>query len=313
MQEVPEALMLREKAGGKACTAGGLVCRVEKGSHGETMKIITADERMAEKKNIKGALFGPHGIGKTSLLWTLDPEKTLFLDLEGGDLAVQDCPLDQIIIRTWEEAMDMACIITGPDPSRRADQAYSQAHYDFVTKETDPSFLAKYEVIFWDSISVASRLCWQWATGQPDAFSEKTGKQDNRGAYGLVGRELVRWLTQIQHCPDKNVWVVGGLDEKVDDFGRRKWDLQIEGSKAGLELPGIFDQIVSMVIQKDEAGTPYRAFVCHQVNPWGYPAKDRSGRLDVMEEPHLGKLMSKISGPKPERNFNTELLDKKEE
>ena len=277
------------------------------------MKIITADERMAQKKKIKGALFGPHGIGKTSLLWTLDPEKTLFLDLEGGDLAVQDCPVDQIKIRTWEEAMNMACLITGPDPSRRPDQAYSQAHYDFVTQETEPSFLQKYDVIFWDSISVASRLCWQWATGQPEAFSEKTGKQDNRGAYGLVGRELVRWLTQIQHCPDKNVWVVGGLDEKIDDFGRRKWDLQIEGSKAGNELPGIFDEVISMVVMKDADGNPYRAFVCHQVNPWGYPAKDRSGRLDMVEEPHLGKLMAKINGPKPERKFQTELLNKEDE
>ena len=47
------------------------------------MKIITADQRLAERKRIKGAIFGPHGIGKTSLLWSLDPDKTLFLDLEG--------------------------------------------------------------------------------------------------------------------------------------------------------------------------------------------------------------------------------------
>ena len=43
---------------------------------------------------------------------------------------------------------------------------------------------------------------------------------------------------------------------------------------------------------KDEAGTPYRAFVCHTINPWAYPAKDRSGRLDQIEEPHLGRLMA---------------------
>lgn len=277
------------------------------------MKIITADQRLAEKKKIKGAIFGPHGIGKTSLMRTLDPSKTLFLDLEGGDLAIQDCPVDQIKIRTWENALDMACLITGPDPARRSNQAFSQAHYDFVAGETDPSFLQRYDTIFWDSISVASRLCWQWATGQPDAVSEKTGKQDNRGAYGLVGRELVRWLTQIQHCPDKNVWVVGGLDEKIDDFGRRVWTLQIEGTKAGNELPGIFDEVISMVVMKDADGNPYRAFVCHQVNPWGYPAKDRSGRLDMVEEPHLGKLMAKINGPKPERKFQTELLNKEDE
>ena len=44
-------------------------------------------------------------------------------------------------------------------------------------------------------------------------------------------------------------------------------------------------------------GDPYRAFVCHTINPWGFPAKDRSGRLDQVEEPHLGRLMTKIRAP----------------
>ncbi|MFW5908024.1 MAG: ATP-binding protein [Desulfosalsimonas sp.] len=269
------------------------------------LKIITAEERMNQKKPIKGAIFGPHGIGKTSLLWTVDPDKTLFLNLEGGDLAIQDCPVDSINIESWEEAMNMACLITGPDKSKRSDQPYSQAHYDYVSGQMDPAFLEKYETVFWDSISVASRLCWQWATGQPEAFSDKTGKADTRGAYGLVGRELVRWLTHIQHAPGKNVWVVGGLDEKVDDFGRRKYDPQIEGTKASLELPGIFDEVISMVSLTGQDGTPFRAFVCHNPNQWGYPAKDRSGRLETVEEPHLGRLMEKINGPKPDRAFQT--------
>jgi len=33
------------------------------------------------------------------------------------------------------------------------------------------------------------------------------------------------------------------------------------------------------------------------MNPYGFTiAKDRSGRLDMVEEPHLGKLMQKIKG-----------------
>ena len=40
---------------------------------------------------------------------------------------------------------------------------------------------------------------------------------------------------------------------------------------------------------------PYRAFVCQTLNEWG-TTKDRSGKLDVIEEPHLGKLISKLNG-----------------
>jgi DNA polymerase I-like protein with 3'-5' exonuclease and polymerase domains len=53
------------------------------------LPIISADERLKEKRGIKGCIFGKSGIGKTSLLWTLDPKTTLFFDLEAGDLAVE--------------------------------------------------------------------------------------------------------------------------------------------------------------------------------------------------------------------------------
>ncbi len=50
-------------------------------------------------------------------------------------------------------------------------------------------------------------------------------------------------------------------------------------------------------------GQHYRAFVCQQLNEWGYPAGDRSGRLDMIEEPHLGKLLAKIKGAKRTSEF----------
>ena len=40
-----------------------------------------------------------------------------------------------------------------------------------------------------------------------------------------------------------------------------------------------------------------RSFICTAPNPWRYPAKDRSGRLEQLEEPDLGKLISKLTKP----------------
>ena len=139
---------------------------------------ITAEQRLAEKRGSKGVILGPSGVGKTTLLKTADAARTLFIDLEAGDLAVLDWPGDSVRPRTWQECRDLACYIGGPNPALRDDQSYSQAHYDYVAKDTDPAFLQKYNIIFWDSISVASRLCWQWATGQPESVSDKTGKAD---------------------------------------------------------------------------------------------------------------------------------------
>ena len=260
--------------------------------------IITADQRMAKKRGVKGVIFGKSGVGKTTLLLSLAADVTLFMDMEAGDLAVEGWPGDTIHPRTWDDCRDFAVFIGGPNPALRDDQSYSQAHYDrVVQKYGDPAVLAKYETIFIDSITVAGRLCFQWCKGQPQAISDKTGKPDLRGAYGLHGQEMIAWITHIQHTRDKNVWFVGILDEKTDDFNRRFFAAQIEGSKTGLELPGIVDQVITMAEMKPEEGPSYRAFVCQTLNPWSYPAKDRSGRLTMIEEPHLGRLMEKIKQP----------------
>ena len=258
-------------------------------------KIITADERMATQDGIKGVIFGPAKIGKTSLLWTLDPESTLFVDLEAGGLSVQGWQGDSIEVRTWEFARDLACFLGWANPAMRPEQNYSQAHYDTILPAFgSPEILDKYKTIFVDSITVASRLCWQYCTGQPEAFSEKTGKPDVRSAYGLLGREMIAWLTQLQHIKSRNIWFVGLLDAKKDDFGRTTHEPQIEGSKTGLELPGIMDQVVTMAELAKEDGTPFRVFVCTRPNQWGFPAGDRSCKLDQLEPPHLGQLMDKI-------------------
>lgn len=267
-------------------------------------RIITADERLAQPQRVKGVIFGPHGVGKTSLLWTMNPKNTLFLNLEAGEKAVQDWPGDSIEIKSWRQAVDLACLAGGPDESliQHMDGTwpeYSQPHYDYLVKSNPGlvDILNKYEVHFWDSISVASRLAWKWALGQSGSYSEKTGKQDTRGTYRIIGQDIVSWLTRIQHTKSKDIWVVGGLDEVKDDFGRTYWSPQIEGAKAGRELLGIFDQVISMVTMPADDGTMFRAFVCQQQNSWKYPAKDRSGRLDLIEQPHLGKLMEKLNGP----------------
>lgn len=270
-----------------------------------TLTIISADERLAEKRGIKGVIFGRFGIGKTSLLWTLPAENTLFLDLEAGDLAVEGWRGHTIRPKTWQECRDIAVFIGGANPAVNSDQPYSRAHYEAVVKKYgDPGKLDSYDTIFVDSITVAGRLCFQWCRNQPQTASIKTGKEDLRAVYGLHGQEMINWLTHLQHTRNKNIWFVGSLDEKLDDFNRRIYVPQIDGSKASNELPGIVDQVITLAEIKGEDGISFRAFINHTINPYGYPAKDRSGRLEMMEEPHLGKLMKKIKEPMENRNKN---------
>lgn len=259
------------------------------------IRIISADERMKQDKGVKALIVGPAGVGKTSLLRTLDPKTTLFIDLEAGDLAVQDVKVDSLRPRTWNECQDIAAYLSGPNPALPPTACYSQAHYDSVLESMGSAdALAKYETIFVDSITVAGRLCFKWCEQQPESTTDR-GKKDVRGTYGLMGREMISWLTQLQHCRGKNVIFVGILEKHTDEFNAVSWELQIEGSKTGKELPGIVDQVLTMQHVSFD-GETHRAFVCTQPNPHGYPAKDRAGKLELYEEPHLGKLLSKLTG-----------------
>ena len=265
------------------------------------LQIITADQRLAEKKGHKIVVCGQSGVGKTTLARTLNGASTLFLDLEAGDAAIEGHPIDVIRPRTWAECRDLACFLGGPNPALSEDQPYSQAHYDYVATMFGDSteIWQKYDTLFVDSITVAGRLCFQWCLQQPETRSERSGKLDTRAAYGMHGREMMSWLTHLQHIREKNVIFVGILDEITDDYGRKQYALQIEGSKTGRELPGIVDEVITMAILSGDHGQ-YRAFICQPLNEWGYPAKDRSGRLEILEEPHLGKLMEKMSSGSPE-------------
>ncbi|WP_323135631.1 AAA family ATPase [Rickettsia hoogstraalii] len=77
------------------------------------LPIISADERLAEKRGIKGCIFGKYGIGKTSLLLYIVVREYIVFDLEAGDLAVSGWQGDSIRPRTWQECRDFAVYIGG--------------------------------------------------------------------------------------------------------------------------------------------------------------------------------------------------------
>jgi hypothetical protein len=265
------------------------------------MKIISADDRLADRRGVKALVVGPTGVGKTSLLRTLDPTCTLFVDVEAGDLAVQDVPVDTIRLHDWTTARDIACRIGGPNPSFPPTACYSRAHYEAIGGALEK--LDKYQTLFVDSITAISRLSFRWAEQQPEAFSDRSGRKDVRGAYGLHAREMINWLHQLQHARGMNVIFVAILEKVTDEVNRSEFQIQMEGAKTGRELPGIVDQIITMQFVNFGDGEPVRAFVCTSPNTWGHPAKDRAGRLNQIEQPHLGKLIAKLVNPCERKPF----------
>jgi energy-coupling factor transporter ATP-binding protein EcfA2 len=265
-------------------------------------KIIPAADRTAAPRGAKVLIIGPTGVGKTSLLRTIDPTTTLLVDVEAGDLAVTDIAVDTFRPRTWAECRDLAVVLAGPNPAVPADNVYSAAHYTAVKDQFgDPAQFKKYKTFFIDSITAIGRLCFQWATMQPEAFSERSGKKDLRGAYGLHAREALALLMHIQQARDVNVVLLGVLETATDEFRHTEHRLQFEGARTGRELPAVVDEVITYHWVDFGDGAPLpplRTFICTSPNNWNYPAKDRSGKLEQFEPPDLGKLLNKLTKPR---------------
>ncbi|CTQ45680.1 ATP-binding protein [Roseibium aggregatum] len=269
-------------------------------------QLITLDQRLAQKPAVNICMFGEAGSGKTTQARTLPPEKTLFLDLEAGTLALGGWGGTVLPINTWDEACMIASILHGPDPALAPEQRYSQAYYEYACATAGADFvaaLAQFEFVFVDSITVSGRHARTWAEQQAENKTQ-AGKVDTRGVYGTLGTEVVRWIEKLQHIRTKSVIVVGGLETKTDEFGRKEHIPLIEGSKAPREIPYIFDIVLTLQSFAADDGTKYRGFVTQQDNPDGFPAKDRSGVLDMIEQPNLYQLILKTQNSVRPDNLN---------
>lgn len=213
-------------------------------------------------------VIGQSGIGKTSLLRTLpENEPVCVISAEAGLLCVRD------LVESKR--------VQGFEVGSFADMAEI---YTFLTSPAAAGF----KWVFIDSLTEIAGRCLEALKSKfPD-------KKDSYSLWGEYAEKMTALIKAYRDLPNFNV-VFTCLDAiEKDDLNRRFSGPSIAGASVKERLASYFDLVLFMTSLPESEGKEKRCLI---TQPWEkYPGKDRSGKLALVELPHLGAIKAKILG-----------------
>lgn len=200
-------------------------------------------------------VYGPSGVGKTSLVGTL-PGKVLMLSAEQGELSLKGKDIDYVHASSWK----------GID--------------DFIKYTGTPECQQTYDWIVIDSISEVADRCIEGCEKKYEGFKMW-------GAFADAMSKLIKYFRDNPHYNSLHIYQE---EIKDDDMGRRNHDFCIKGSLRS-KIPYFYDIVLAMRSKTKEGKT--ERFL-QTVSSGGFTAKDRSGSLEQIEQPDLENIYKKI-------------------
>lgn len=223
------------------------------------LKFTTTDQA-AQLHGVKVLVYGPSGVGKTTLCATAPAP--IIISAEAGLLSLRKFTIPVIEIKTVEDL--------------------TEAHrWCMQSAEA-----AQFATVCIDSIS---------EIGEVVLANAKRQVKDPRQAYGELLEKMMATIKAFRDLPGKHVYMAAKMEPVKDELtGVVRYMASMPGAKLGPQLPYLFDEVFRMGINKTPQGEAYRFL---QTQPdLQYDAKDRSGTLDPIEPPDLNHVFSKIQG-----------------
>lgn len=204
-------------------------------------------------------IHGESGIGKTTLCATVP--KPLIISAESGLLSLAGYDIPVVEMKTLANLEEV---------------------YDWLENSQEAN---KFETICIDSISdVAEVILMEY----------KKRTKDGRMAYGEMADDMGTIIRKFRDLPGKNVYMIAKTKRVVDEASSlTSYMPSVPGQILLQDLPFLFDIVGAMRYGKTSAGVSYRYIQTEGDMQWS--AKDRSGALDKVEPPDLGKIFKKIA------------------
>ena len=230
------------------------------------IEILTLEEAM-EDKGLKILVHGMAGSGKTVLAAT-GGLPTIILSAEAGLLSLK---------KFMKESSSLAKNIKIIQIKSFAD-----------LKETREWLQNEKQLADWLCLDSISEIAEQILA------HEKTLSPDPRKAYGNLTDQMLTELRAFRDLDGYNVLMTCKQVREVDsDTDRTRYIPSFPGRQVGPAVPYMFDEVFALRIEEDEEGDLYRTLQTSK--DVHYEAKDRSGELEMFEEPNLKMLLQKIN------------------
>lgn len=219
----------------------------------------TTTDRASAAHGVKVAVHGDSGVGKTVLCSTAP--RPVILSAEAGLLSLAGVSIPTMLIRTVDDI--------------------TEAHRWLTTSADAWAF----DTICLDSASEIAETVLTHLKGQV---------KDPRQAYGEMQEKMTMLIRTFRDIVGKHVYFAFKQERMKDEDGVVKYGTSMPGQKLGPQVPYFFDEVFALRIGKTTTGQLFRYL---QTQPdLQYIAKDRSGKLAMMEPPDLNAAFRKIQG-----------------
>lgn len=210
-------------------------------------------------------VYGSSGLGKTTLAKTLPHDEVLILDAEGGLSVLSDVNIASYPMKKVPEEKRFARL------------------QEFLKEIQKPETKAKFKYIFVDSLTELTQNIEKYLK-----LELKLTGFAFWGEYSSIIIDLVKFFRDI----DSYNVIFLSLEERVDDEaeGTYCYGPSIGGKKAKSFLLPNFDIVMRMIMAPDGS----RKLITRHTKI--SQCKDRSGKLEELEEPNLATIFEKVRG-----------------
>lgn len=222
---------------------------------------IKSTQGFGVRQGVKILTYGRAGVGKTMLCATAP--SPIILSAEGGLLSLAQYQLPYIEIKTLEDLHQC---------------------YMWLSSSKDAK---QFQTICLDSISEMAEVILADAKA-------KIGTGDVRRAYGQLIDRTLDMLKKFRDLKGFHLYVSAKQEQTKTENGIVINAPMMPGAKVGPQLPYLFDEVFQLAIEGTAPAPTYR-YLRTQPDMLS-DAKDRSGRLDVIEKPDLTHIINKIVG-----------------